>query len=203
MREYAELGYRDLLKEAIKRTRHAGVWCAGAEAFASAFRAPMPTDITAVKSFCAEVPIPPEARISDCAGCHFGALIHASTRRWRQYPVLTIGNVNLDGQPRYNATPAYLLDLLKKGPSEGLIDLHVWWTFPDLTIADFTLIPGLESHGWVFDVPLAPGKTILEKPHVVDRLIRYRPFLVGEEFLLRIGAVMPEARQMLATARTC
>jgi hypothetical protein len=89
--------------------------------------------------------------------------------------------------------------LLRDGPeATGRLDLHVWLTFPDLTILDMVLRPAIEANAGRSDDAGRPDHyVILGKSEALAPGFAYEPFLVGEAVLHQIGAVWDGNRMIL------
>lgn len=109
-----------------------------------------------------------------------------------QAPVLTVGDVFIDGKPRYQVTEKSLEHMLRKGRSRDVMALHVWLTWPDLTVMDMVLPSTLALEAGA--APLLSHDDALVyfgSGSAEGGALQYRPWLVGEAFLERIGAFQP------------
>lgn len=102
---------------------------------------------------------------------------------------LTIGNVNHQGLPYYECTLDYLSGLLRKPvtPHDNLY-VHSWITLSSGEIVDFTFTKGLSLKSRLWKpykdaiVLGDPSKSIFE--------LEYMPMVVGEDYLLKAGAML-------------
>jgi hypothetical protein len=191
------MSYAEEFRKALERTRSWSLWCAGA---ASGLPHAVVPATPALDEVLETLP-PPADRLADSAGVHFGVLLQMHAFGWETIPALTIGDVEVDGQPRCQVTMEQLRRRLELG-REGAesIDVHVWLTFPDATLLDATLGAGLES---VAGVPgLDASLAIVGRPEQLAPHLRYRPMLVGEKCLVGLGAVVDWASDMLGGFQT-
>lgn len=152
---------------------------------------PSPSSVT---QYSRDLPFSPRARDAACAGVHLFALSRFYADGVPIPPVVTVGNVSVDGEPRYVVTRQGLRHLLRTGPeAKDIINVHMWLTFADFTILDLTLLSGLElESGEEPTTEREDGLAILGQPQELKPRLTYSPMLVGEEFAWRIGATHPE-----------
>jgi hypothetical protein len=189
--------YEERLRTALRRTDDWQLSCAGSRRFQISLAGgvdvlrPTMSDIAAMSN---EHPKPVIERGGDCAGVHHLALILMLQNHWPTIPVLTIGDVRVNGRPRYGLTRQIMKQLLRAGPeATGRLDLHAWLTFPDLTILDMVLRPAMENQaGRRYDPGQADQYIIFGASHELAPELEYEPYLVGEATLHQIGAVEPE-----------
>jgi len=97
-------------------------------------------------------------------------------------PTITIGDVLIDGDPKYGVDESVLKRELEAGyQPETVLNAHAWLTFPDFSILDFTVKP---SELWRKrkKMRLSESLTILH-PRTKNSHYSYRPFLVGDKYL--------------------
>lgn len=187
--------YLDELTAARERTKAWGLWCRGAEEFAAPSdrrASPSPLELQALGANM----MPSEDRAGNCVGVTFGALLQMLMENWGYEPLITIGNVEVDGRPRYQVTRQSVRALLQRGPSDrSILTLHVWLTFPDLVILDLALGPAVLHDRSDVELPgLAANRIVSGHPDALEPGVRYRPFLVGEESLPHRGRARRRAR---------
>lgn len=93
--------------------------------------------------------------------------------------------------------------MLRKGPeSTDTIDIHVWLTWPDLTIFDLTLLPAmLHEAGDALDLERPDGLALIGRSDELAPDRTYVPTLVGDAFLWRIGAINSFGQQRFERAQ--
>lgn len=187
---------------AVKRTTDWNLNCIGSDLMEK-FLAAEPGALSVLpkdraRAWSRWLPIPVEHRIGNCATMHYGALMQLIGQEVPMLPVITVGDVCIDDKPRYQVTRNSLRRLLNKGRSRSVMPAHVWLTWPDMTVMDLTILAALAVDR---DEPLTTDR---EDALVVfgyddqEQLgLRYTPWLVGEMFLHRIGALMPGAIELL------
>ena len=98
---------------------------------------------------------------------------------------LTIGNVVINNQPWLKVTPEGLVKELDKGMSKDHMNMHVWLTFPDMSIMDFTIRPNQDMNR---NIKNSIEDSIIYLPtDELDKDHYYEPMLVGARYLQRIG----------------
>lgn len=124
----------------------------------------------------------PDIRLH-CAEIHRS--VFANHFNFRYPCVLTVGDVEVDGEPHYETTYARLDEEMRGLHRDGdsAYPCHVWLTFPDMHIVDVTFLiyrfpdelP--EPYRWS-DYMICSDPTHEFEPKVS---LRYLPMLVGEE----------------------
>ena len=199
--------YREGLLKAIERTKKWGIACPGSKTLkfyvtsaASEFGEPSPASVAALSR---ALPFAPQSRSGACAPLHLMLLTMLFRENLPFLPALTIGNVLVEGSPRYQVRRQGLRQLLRDGPgATGTIDVHMWLTWPDLSILDLTILPALLlEDGIVPSLEDPGGLVLLGKPQDLKPRFTYVPHLVGEEFAWRVGAVQPMAEKMFKDGR--
>lgn len=98
---------------------------------------------------------------------------------------LTVGNVVYKGQSNnFQTTKNEIIDLIKRGPSEGSLKLHAWLTSFDFTVLDFTINATLihEGHNELADEILVwehSTNDYVFEPLIVDMLFDRKVCLGG------------------------
>lgn len=199
--------YEVEFRSALERTLEWDLACAGTDDLKRTLALPIspePPTPAAIARVSDGMLLPLPLRIGNCAGAHFGALVElACDRVCDPLPILTIGDVEVVGEPRYRPTRKVLRSLLRRGlHDDSRLDLHIWLTFPGGVVLDLTLGLILVRDKVPAEVPLYSDSAIIYG--AADGLLpglRYRPMLVGEAFLFRIGTLHPRAPEVLREAR--
>jgi hypothetical protein len=98
----------------------------------------------------------------------------------------TIGYIEIDDAPMFKQTEESLRKMLENGIEGPSINLHAWLTLPSMEILDFSIST---SYGRVNGIKEMMGKALAMHPDELTGGMKYRPMLVGEEFLLQTGAM--------------
>lgn len=195
-------GYIQDLVAALKRTHEWNLACAGSEMLLRL----LPVDPTTlpvpqrelVQHWSRELQMAPIERVGNCAATHYNTLMHIMPGGVPMLPVLTIGDVLVDGKPRYNVTRNSLRQLLRKGRSRAVMPIHVWLTWPDMTVMDLTLLSSMAYHaGEDLDLAREDALVLYGADDLARHRLTYRPWLVGERVLHEVGALMPGAIERL------
>jgi hypothetical protein len=178
-------GYTDLFREAEEKSRRWGVQMgpafttpAGHET-ASAYDA-LPTIGRIVDSREFSVWESLEIRLH-CAEIHLS--IFANQHHWQGPCVLTIGDVEVDGQREYGTAYPQLRQEMRgerRGTSETY-PCHVWLTFADMHVVDVTFFPyryyDRVPNPWQWSRYVLCSDP--RHPLAADLPLRYLPMLVG------------------------
>lgn len=102
---------------------------------------------------------------------------------------ITIGNVVYDGKDVYQVSQSSLKRTINEGfqPDKSL-ELHVWLTFPNMTILDLTIVPTLVAKG------LAHPSDFDNKNYVIWRetdgeKLNYVPLLQDNQFMYKVDKI--------------
>lgn len=199
--------YRASMKEAVKRTRSWDLDCRGATMMQSYLSHDLEVickpSAAALADYSRQIPIPPSERAGACAGLHVTAATLFLEDGLPLQPVLTIGDVLVDGRSRYGVSRQSLRRLVRKGKRDtGIINIHAWLTWPDFTIFDLTLLPAtLHEAGEEPCLDHPNGLAVVGRPDKLAPHLSYIPMLVGEAFLWRIGAISPIGEQLFERAQ--
>lgn len=127
----------------------------------------------------------PEMRRKLCAPVHIVFAAHAlGALPPVCYPMLTIGDVMLEGEPCFGTSKSSLKrELARAGRAEGAVDAHVWLTMMDGSIIDLTLPFWLANQSCQATDPHRDEVKgfYFCSPDSIPGLV-YRPWLVGVEF---------------------
>ena len=192
--------YKAALARAIERTHKWGLTSVGsimAEQYLAHDLGDMvKPSADALAEVSRTLPFPPLQRPGACASIHLLALAMFYEDHLGAPPVLTIGDVRIDGKPRFNVTRQGLRKLVREGPErDGVINLHMWLTWGEFSILDLTLMPSvLHAAGVDPRLDRPDGLVLLGKPAELKPTFSFHPWLVGAEFSRRIGAVQPMAQ---------
>ena len=133
--------------------------------------------------------IPVEQWTDHCFAIH-ATIAQAATEGLGVPAYLTIGDVRSEGKWLCNADEATIAELLKIGPQHGgAVRLHAWITLPTMEIIDLTLPTSI---GLQENIPDLVGSVVIKHVDELTGGISYRPLIVGDEFLRRIGALLEE-----------
>jgi len=98
----------------------------------------------------------------------------------------TVGWVSLQDSNMFKQTEESLFDMLKNGIPGPDVNIHAWLTLPSMEILDFSLPT---TYAKVNGIKEGIGGAITMHPSDLTGGMMYQPMLVGEEFLLKTGAL--------------
>lgn len=141
-----------------------------------------------------------EQRAGQCAAVHLMALAVFYDMRMPAPPVMTVGDVLVDGVPRYKVTRQGLRRHIREGRGAGgIINAHMWLTFPDFTILDLTVLPAIAGEAAeALDLGRPDGLAVIGQPPELKPGLVYKPMLVGEGFIKATGTIQPFGEAMFA-----
>lgn len=101
---------------------------------------------------------------------------------------ITIGTLCYNAEPVYSVTKDTIRAIISEGPVPSApLEVHVWITFPDMTILDLSIVPTLITKGTI-----KPGE--LEHPVVwregQNSPLSYTPVLHHQQFCSLVGGIM-------------
>ncbi|CAI1042203.1 Uncharacterised protein [Serratia ficaria] len=100
----------------------------------------------------------------------------------------TLGYVDYEKRPVfYTGEEKLKSNLDNPMSSAGAINLHAWLTTPNMEIIDLTFAT---TYGIVNDVPSVIGRCSFQHYSAFNENMIYRPQLVGEDYLKKIGALV-------------
>lgn len=142
--------------------------------------------------------VPFEERGGRCLQMHVGVAEHLLKRGFPAPPILTVGDVVVNGSRRYNTTRQGLRSLLRDGrQGRGTIHVHAWLTFPDMTILDMSLLPALlAEHGLRAHSNRPDGMAVAGLPDSLQ--YTYIPMLVGMDFVWHTASMVPDELRVKA-----
>jgi len=117
--------------------------------------------------------------------------------------VMTLGNVAVNGEMRFPATPAHFKNMVAdQTGEENMGQYHLWTTLPGGAILDHAIMSGLHNDGIVEVDEVIPTERYLygqadELPHGIT----YHPMIVGVEFFVASGTIDQEAMEYLMGER--
>jgi hypothetical protein len=113
--------------------------------------------------------------------------------------VLTMGNVAVDGEMRFPATPAHFRKMVENESGEDALGTyHLWTTLPGGIILDHVLPSFLAGEGVIEVDEAVPAERFLYGPaDDMPHGITYHPMIAGLEFLIASGTVDREAMEYL------
>ena len=133
--------------------------------------------------------IPTDQWTDHCFAIH-NSIAQAATEGLGVPAYLTIGDVRSEGKWLCNADEASIAELLKIGVQHGgAVRLHAWITLPTMEVIDLTLPTSI---GILENIPDLVGSVIVKHVDDLTGGVSYRPLIVGNEFLRRIGALLEE-----------
>ena len=146
-----------------------------------------------------------EQRAGQCAAVHLMALAAFYDMRMPAPPVLTIGDVLVDGVARYKVTRQGLRRHIREGRGAGgIIRAHMWLTFPEFMILDLTLLPAMVGEaGEPLDINRPDGLAVIGQPQELKPRLVYKPMLVGEGFVKATGTIQPFGEAMFTESFEC
>lgn len=127
----------------------------------------------------------PEQVSQQCFGYMY--FVQGSLEEVLQTPLYyTLGYVDYEKRPVFYTSEEELKSNLGNHMSGvGAINLHAWLTTPNMEIIDLTFAT---TYGIVNDVPSVIGRCSFQHYSAFNENMTYRPQLVGEDYLKRIGA---------------
>lgn len=99
---------------------------------------------------------------------------------------LTIGYVEFDGDDMYKQNEDSLRMMIENGISGKSVDLHAWLTLPSMEILDFSLAT---SYGKRHGKHEMIGNVMAVHTNQLPAGLKYKPMLIGKDFLIRTGAM--------------
>ncbi len=198
--------YREQMREAVERTDAWGIdsWhkTLAMNRLSQPPAPPQPRQEYGKKALFFEhlsrtFPLPPEVRSNLCGPVHLLLSTMFMEKELSTAPFITIGEVVWSGDPCFGVTEENLKATLDAGNVPFAdIRIHVWLTFPDFTILDFTFMPWqCRQNGEVMDLNETGALKMYGNPDEMVGRYDYKPMLVGPEFLFRTGAVKPHERE--------
>lgn len=125
--------------------------------------------------------------VGQCMSINLSAL--PLLTEWLQCPVYyTIGWID-NGTEKgiYKFDDDFIEEKLTSGHKESLINLHVWLTLPSMEIIDLTICT---SWAVLNHSEEGKGRVLIKNADDLTD-IKYRPMLIGDDFLFRIGLIKP------------
>lgn len=117
--------------------------------------------------------------------------------------IMTIGNVAVNGEMHFPATPAHFKGMVAdQTGEENMGQYHIWTTLPGGMILDHAILSGLNADGTIEVDEMIPTERYLygqadELPHGLT----YHPMIVGIEFFVASGTIDQEAMEYLMGER--
>lgn len=116
---------------------------------------------------------------------------------------MTLGNVAVNGEMRFPATPAHFKKMVSEQTGEeNMGNYHLWTTLPGGVILDHAILSGLHHDGLIKVDDAIPSERFLYGQ--ADELmhgITYHPMIVGLEFFVASGTIDQEALEYLMGQR--
>lgn len=98
--------------------------------------------------------------------------------------VFTIGAVRGTRGPMFGMPARKMTAIVRNGPASPLLNLHAWLTLPTYEIVDITLMTSMAVATGRDELT---GHIVADHPANLRSDLRYRPTLVGTDFLFRTG----------------
>ena len=131
--------------------------------------------------------IEPEHWTENCFAIH-NSIAQSATALLGLPAYLTLGDVRSEGKWLCGVDEAKISEMLAIGPHHGaMVRLHAWITLPSLEVMDLTLPTSI---GLQENIPELVGSAIVKHVDDLTGGVGYRPVVVGNEFLRRIGALL-------------
>lgn len=147
--------------------------------------------------------IPFAQRAVQTLSVNFG-MFHMLTKKFHiPGAVLTMGNVAVNGEMRFPATPSHFRKMVENESGEDeLGSYHIWTTLPGGYILDHVMPSALHGEGVIQVNDAVPAERFFygqadDLPHGLT----YHPMVVGLEFLIASGTVDREAMEYLMGAK--
>lgn len=98
----------------------------------------------------------------------------------------TIGWVSYEKNSIFQQTEESLASMLENGITGSSVSLHAWLTLPSMEILDFSLPT---TYAKIHKMKDGIGGAITMHPSKLTGGMMYHPMIIGEEFLLKTGAM--------------
>lgn len=165
--------------------------------------AAMPLDQAVLNAVEGTGHIPFLQRAENAFNVNFG-MFHMLTKKFHiPGATMTLGNVAVNGEMRFPATPAHFKKMVSdQTGEENMGNYHLWTTLPGSYILDHAILSSLHLDGIVTVDDAIPAERFLygqadELPHGLT----YHPMMVGLEFFVASGTIDQEALEYLMGER--
>ena len=134
-------------------------------------------------------PVGAEELVAQCMSIHHR--LQPVIEEWLGVPaVYTIGWVETSGDGFFKFDEAYARSLLQKAAQKAAppqsLGVHVWLTLPSMELLDLSLAT---SVAFAQKMPEGVGRVLAKHANDVTDMA-YKPMLLGDDFLRRIGALL-------------
>jgi len=181
------MSYGSLFTEAIERTERLGLGHIPFTPHGDRLLSPGAIDALGEVVRARLKGIKPELWTENCFAIH-NSVAQAATGVLGVPAYLTIGDVRSEGKWLCDADEGKIAELLKIGVQHGgVVRLHAWITLPSMEVMDLTLPTSI---GLQENIPDLVGSAIVKHVDDLTGGVSYRPLVVGNEFLRRIGALL-------------
>lgn len=148
--------------------------------------------LNALESTC-HIPFP--ERAGKAMSVNFG-MFHMLAKKFRiPGATITIGNVSVDGEPRFPVTHPMLKTIIKEQTGEeNMSQYHLWTTLPGGYVLDHVILSALHADALVEVNDMIPSERFIYGQ--ADDLpfgLTYQPLVTGLEFFAASGTIDPEA----------
>ncbi|MDO6761910.1 hypothetical protein [Agarivorans sp. 1_MG-2023] len=99
----------------------------------------------------------------------------------------TIGYVETNERLMFHQTEESLLNILENGIKGSTLNIHAWLTLPTMEIIDLSLPT---SYAVINNHKEGIGGVIAQHPDELTGGMKYHPMLIGEDFLIKSGAMI-------------
>ncbi|MCE4555452.1 hypothetical protein [Pelomonas cellulosilytica] len=134
-------------------------------------------------------PVGAEELVAQCLSIHHR--LQPVIEDWLGVPVVyTIGRVDGSGDGLFKFDEAFVVDLLKKAslktPPPRSLGVHAWLTLPSMELLDLSLATSI---AFAQKMPEGMGRVMAKYANDVTD-IAYKPMLLGDDWLRRIGVLI-------------
>ncbi|MBG0791594.1 MAG: hypothetical protein H0S80_13975 [Desulfovibrionaceae bacterium] len=191
------MSYLKEFKSAASRTKK---WNLGESSIGEE---PFPIDQAVLNAVEATGHIPFAQRAVQSLSVNFG-MFHMLTKKFHiPCAVMTLGNVAVNGEMRFKASPARFKNMIANGSGEDeLGSYHLWTSLPGGVILDHVMPSALHGDGVIQVDDAVPAERFLYGP--ADALpfgLTYHPMVTGLEFFIASGTIDREAMEYLMGER--
>lgn len=123
--------------------------------------------------------------VAQCLSFHF-RLLEPMSKIVGMPCQFTIGYVETSERLMFHQTEDDLLNILNNGINEPTLNIHAWLTLPTMEIIDLSLPT---SYAVINNHKDGIGGVIAQHPDELTDGMKYHPMLVGEDFLIKSGAI--------------
>lgn len=126
-----------------------------------------------------------EEVVAQCLSLH-KKMLPVIEKIFKTKAYFTIGWISLPERTMYHQTEDSLREMLRNGIKGPSVSLHAWITLPSMEILDFSLPT---SYARINGIKEGLYGAVTLHPSQLTGGMMYKPMLVGDDFLLKIGAL--------------